>query len=168
MTNSGGGGTTGILGSVGDSGGIFLDDADNYSIAFIAGVAKELTEANSVGAATPLNEGPVSGIVTANGPSGSLTINKAGLYEVSLASSFSADGSVNIEGAVYKNGVRNSKVSFGVDISNPNTLASVAPSCVIRISDVDLPAVLTSRFIFDANRTLAINHFSLHVVGAGK
>lgn len=168
MTTSGGGGNIGNLGAVGDSGSVFLDDSDLYSIACTAGVAKELTEANSVGAATPLNAGVVSGVVTANGSNGSITINKVGLYEVSLSSSFAASGGTKVDGAVYKNGVRQGNVAFERDISNPNDVGSIGPSNIIEIEVGDLPAVLTCRVICDTTRTLAINHFSLHALGSGK
>jgi len=136
MTNAGGGGTTGILGAVGDSGSVFLDDSDAYTITFATGVAKEITEANSVGAATPLNAGPVSGIITANGSNGSITINKVGLYEVSLSSSFSSSGVTKVDGAIYKNGVRQGNVAFERDIATPNDVGSVGPSNVIKILEV--------------------------------
>ena len=165
MTSSGGGAS---LGAVGDSGSVFLDDSDAYSIAFAAGVAKEITEANSVGAASPLNAGPVSGVVTVDGSAGSVIVNKSGLYEVSLSMSFSSSGGTKVDGAIYKNGVRQGNISFERDISTPNDVGSVGPSNVIEILDGDLPAVLTCRLICDAIRTLSIPHFSLHALGTGK
>lgn len=168
MTKAGGGGLTGFLGAVGDSGSVFLDDADVYTIAFAAGVAKEITEANSVGAATPLNEGPISGVVAVNGSNGSLIINKSGLYEVSLSSSFSSSGGTKVDGAVYKNGVRQGNIAFERDIANPNDFGAVGPSNIVDIQDGDLPAILTARFICSAARTLSINHLSLHAMGTGK
>jgi len=167
MTSSGGGGAKNVIGSVGEAGSVFLDDSDAFSVAFLAGVAKELTEANSVGAATPLNSGATSGGVVSNGSAGSITLNKIGFYEISLSSSFSSSGGTKVDGAVYLNDVRLGNVAFERDISNPNDVGSVGPSNIVEILQGDLPAVLTCKVICVTARTLSFNHLSLHALGAG-
>jgi hypothetical protein len=167
MTSSGGGGAKNLVGSVGEAGSVFLDDTDAYSVTFLAGIAKELTEANSVGSATPLNSGSTSGIVVSNGIAGSITLNKVGFYEISLSSSFSSSGGTKVDGAVYLNNVRLGNVAFERDIANPNDVGSVGPSNIVEILSGDLPAVLTCKVICGTSRILSFNHFSLHALGAG-
>lgn len=167
MTNSGGGGAVVQLGAVGETGSVFLDDSDGYTIDLVAATPKEITEANSVLAAVPLNAGPVGGSVVANGSAGSIIINKIGKYEVSLSASFSSSGGAKVDGAAYLNGVRLGEVAFERDIANPNDVGSAGPSSVIEILQGDLPAVITTRWISSVTRTISIEHMSLHVVGSG-
>lgn len=166
MTSTGGGGGLNA-GAVGEGAGVWLDDPDAYSIALVAATAKEITEANSVGAATPLNAGGISGVAQASGSAGSLTLNKPGLYEISLSASFFASGGAKIDGAVYLNAGRRGEVTFERDIANPNQVGSIGPSHTVRIAEVDLPAVITARLTSDTTRVIGINHFSLHAVGSG-
>lgn len=166
MTSTGGGGGLNV-GAVGEGAGVWLDDPDAYSIALVAATEKEVTEVNSVGGVTPLNAGGISGTAQASGSAGSVTLNKPGLYEISLSASFFASGGAKIDGAIYLNTVRRGEVTFERDIANPNQTGSIGPSHTIRIAEGDLPAVITARLISDATRTIGINHFSLHAVGAG-
>jgi hypothetical protein len=156
------------FGALGESGGVYLDDADGYTMPVTAGVPTIINQANSTAGATPLKEGPEGGSVQVNGVAGSLTLNVAGIYEASLSSSFSADGGANVEGAIYLNNVRRGEVAFERDILNQNRVGSVGPSDTIEILDSDLPAVLDARVTLDTTRVLNIRHFSLHVMGGSR
>lgn len=166
MTNSGGG-LNGVSGNFGEAAGVWLDDADGYSIALTLNTPTVVNKVNSAGGLVALNAGALSGSATADGDAGSITFNKVGVYEVSFSSSFESTGSAKVDGAIRLNGVRCGEVAFERDIANPNDVGSVGPSHTIKILSGDLPAVIDVILTVDASRTLTLKHFSLHGIGAG-
>lgn len=165
--SGGGGGGLLVPAAIGESGDLWLDDGDAYQINLTPGTPKEVNQANSSGGATPLNEGPVSGLMANSGSAGTITINKAGKYNISLSASFAVSGSAIVDGAVYVNNVRRPEIAFDRSIVNANQRGAVGPEGNIDIGLGDLPAVIDVRLDTDTARTLTFTHYSLNCQGVG-
>lgn len=143
------------MGALGEIGELYIVDADLYTLGLSDTVYTVLDD---------IHAGAIGGDVAINGTLGTITINKAGRYQVNVNMSFSLSGKAKIDGSIFANGVKQDKVHLERDIENMDVVraAGTAGFC-----DIDVvPVVLDFRLISDIEpRTIAVQHFNINIVG---
>lgn len=147
------------VGAIGETGELFITDSDSYS--------------KGISDSTPtiidgINQSINTGLVAISGASGTITINKAGIYQAVVSISFSLNGGAKIEGLIFENGVQVERGRFERDIANVNDVGSAMMSALFKVQSEDLPIVLDARLLSDtSSRTASIQHMDFQVHGVG-